>query len=46
MAGTCGHEGCNCAAVDGDYCSEYCQRHATREGHRAHECNCGHPDCH
>lgn len=43
---TCEHEGCNCAAGDSGYCSDYCQRHATREGHRAHECNCGHPGCH
>jgi len=43
----CPHEGCTCTVPEGEtYCSEYCQRHATHEGHIAHECGCGHGDCH
>jgi hypothetical protein len=43
--GTCGHEGCTCAAREDGYCSDYCARHANKEGHVAHECGCGHPVC-
>jgi hypothetical protein len=44
---TCAHEGCNCKPeLDGTYCSDYCRRHGTHEGHEPHECNCGHPGCH
>lgn len=43
---TCGHEGCNCKIAESDtYCSEYCERHGTHEGHVAHDCGCGHPGC-
>jgi len=49
MAVSCGHQGCNCEARDiqgeDGYCSDYCQKHGTREGHQAHECNCGHSGC-
>ena len=41
----CGHEGCNCEAGENGFCSEYCQRHGTHEGHEAHACGCGHPGC-
>ena len=46
MAATCGHEGCNCEAREDGYCSDYCVKHGTREGHQAHDCDCGHPGCH
>lgn len=44
---TCGHEGCTCVVAEGEeFCSEYCQRHGTHEGHKAHACGCGHDGCH
>jgi hypothetical protein len=46
MAEMCGHEGCNCAAREDGFCSDYCKEHGTKEGHEAHECGCGHPGCH
>jgi hypothetical protein len=43
---TCPHEGCNCKLEEGkQYCSDYCEKHATHEGHVAHDCGCGHPGC-
>jgi hypothetical protein len=46
MAGeTCGHEGCKCEAREDGFCSDYCAKHGTKEGHVAHECNCGHDVC-
>jgi hypothetical protein len=46
MRATCGHEGCDCGAREDGFCSDYCQEHATKEGHQAHECSCGHDGCH
>ncbi|MEA2297090.1 MAG: hypothetical protein QOF77_26 [Solirubrobacteraceae bacterium] len=43
---TCGHEGCNCAPREDGYCSDYCAKHGGHEGHQAHECGCGHSECH
>ncbi|MGH2718903.1 MAG: hypothetical protein ACRDJU_10020 [Actinomycetota bacterium] len=44
---TCAHENCNCTISENDtYCSEYCERHGSHEGHVGHECGCGHPGCH
>ena len=45
MAATCGHEGCPCEPREDGFCSDYCQKHGTREGHQAHECSCGHAGC-
>jgi hypothetical protein len=45
MAQTCGHEGCKCEAREDGYCSDYCAEHASKPGHVAHECNCGHNVC-
>ncbi len=45
MAATCGHEGCNCEPREDGFCSDYCQKHGTHEGHQAHDCNCGHDGC-
>jgi hypothetical protein len=46
MAGQmCGHEGCACQADESGYCSEYCAKHGSHEGHVAHACDCGHPGC-
>ncbi|MDQ3850741.1 MAG: hypothetical protein M3296_09045 [Actinomycetota bacterium] len=42
----CGHEGCGCKARDDGYCSDYCARHGSKEGHQAHACDCGHAECH
>jgi hypothetical protein len=43
---TCRHEGCKCAAREEDgYCSDYCAKHGSHEGHVAHECGCGHDNC-
>lgn len=42
---TCGHEGCNCAAREDGFCSDYCAEHAGHEGHAAHDCQCGHQGC-
>ena len=46
MAATCGHEGCHCEPREDGFCSDYCQKHGTREGHHAHDCDCGHAGCH
>jgi hypothetical protein len=43
--GKCGHEGCNCDAREDGFCSDYCARHASKEGHVAHKCDCGHEVC-
>ncbi len=44
---TCGHEGCRCAPREEDgFCSDYCAKHGTHEGHVAHDCGCGHSECH
>lgn len=44
----CKHEGCSCAIpkerADG-YCSDYCQKHGSKEGHQKHACTCGHATC-
>ncbi len=43
---TCGHDSCNCKVGENEtYCSEYCERHGSHEGHQPHECGCGHPGC-
>jgi hypothetical protein len=42
----CAHEGCGCDAQPGDqHCSDYCRGHAAHAGD-AHECECGHTECH
>jgi hypothetical protein len=43
---TCAHEGCRCAAREDGYCSDYCAKHGSQEGHVAHDCGCGHASCH
>jgi hypothetical protein len=43
---TCAHEGCQCEAREDGYCSDYCARHGSHEGHEAHDCGCGHASCH
>jgi hypothetical protein len=42
---TCSHEGCTCKAREDGFCSDYCARHGSKEGHVAHECGCGHATC-
>jgi hypothetical protein len=41
---TCAMPNCNCAATDGEYCSDYCRDHAGEE-HGGGNCGCGHPGC-
>lgn len=41
----CGHEGCKCTAREDGFCSDYCHKHGTHEGHKPHACGCGHPEC-
>jgi hypothetical protein len=42
---TCGHEGCTCEAREDGYCSDYCAKHGSHEGHVAHACHCEHAGC-
>ncbi len=39
---TCAHPACDCAPVEGEYCSDYCEN---ASGDVATSCRCGHPGC-